>query len=195
MRRLLRSLEKKLVVERTELAVVPRVNDLLSRWEDAPSHDRPAPDPLDFVASLIRSGFCLTAGPKAFAYLDECRRGNSLPDRRRLLQVLMPGLALSPCPDPLEEELETHSPHCPVRLPTPPDTPRATKPAGPGAWSRGERQVGHDPRTGVRVATHPQPHTSVRRHHSHREIPSRRSGAWTPVLMLRYSPDFQLVRN
>ena len=120
MRRLLRSLEKKLVVERTELAVVPRVNDLLSRWEDAPCHDRPTPDPLDFVASLIRSGFCLTTVPKAFTYVDKCRRGNSLPDRRLLLRFLMPGLALSPCPDPFEEELEAHSPHCPARLPARP---------------------------------------------------------------------------
>ena len=106
MRRLLRSLEKKLVVERTELAVVPRVHDLLSRWEDALGHDRPTPDPLHFVATLIRSGFCLTTVPKAFSYLDECQRRSSLPDRRRLLQLLMPGIALSPNPEPVEGEGE-----------------------------------------------------------------------------------------
>ena len=92
--RLLRSLEKRLVVERTEVCVVPRVNDLLSDWEDDLSHDRPTADPLDFVVRLVRSGFCLTTGSKAFAYLDECRRGKSLPDRRRVLQLLMPGIAL-----------------------------------------------------------------------------------------------------
>ena len=91
MRRLLRSLEKKLVVERTELAVVPLVHDLLSRWEDALGHDHPTPDPLDFVASLIRSGFCLTTVPKAFSYLDECQRRSSLPERDRLLRALVPG--------------------------------------------------------------------------------------------------------
>ncbi len=101
MRRLLRSLEKKLVVERTELAVVPRVNDLLSDWKDGLSHDRPTPDPLDFVVRLVSSGFCLATGSKAFAYLDECRRGNSLPDKRRLLQLLMPGLALDPALTPV----------------------------------------------------------------------------------------------
>ena len=62
MRHLLRSLEKKLVAERTEIAVVPLVHDLLSRWEDALSDDHPAPDVLDFVAGLIRSGYCLTTG-------------------------------------------------------------------------------------------------------------------------------------
>ncbi len=62
MRHLLRSLEKKLVVERTELAVVPLVHDLLSRWRDALSNDRPAPDVLDFVVRLIESGYCLTTG-------------------------------------------------------------------------------------------------------------------------------------
>ena len=95
MRRLLRSLEKKLVVERTEIAVVPRVHDLLSHWEDALSDDHSTPDPLDFVTCLIRSGFCLTTGSKAFEYLDKCRRANSLPDRDRLLQILMPGHASS----------------------------------------------------------------------------------------------------
>ncbi len=88
--RLLRSLEKRLVVERTELAVVPRVNDLLSDWEEGLSHNRPTPDPLDFVACLIRSGFCLATGSKAFAYLDRCQWKGSLPDRGRLLQTLMP---------------------------------------------------------------------------------------------------------
>ena len=90
MRRLLRSLEKKLVVERTEIAVVPLVHDLLSRWEDALTHDRPTPDLLDFVAGLIKSGYCLTTGSKAFTYLDECRWTSSLPDKGRLLRILMP---------------------------------------------------------------------------------------------------------
>ena len=90
MRRLLRSLEKKLVRERTEIAVVPLVHDLLSRWEDALGHDRPAPDVLDFVAGLIKSGYCLTTGSKAFTYLDECRWTSSLPDKGRLLRILMP---------------------------------------------------------------------------------------------------------
>ena len=90
MRRLLRSLEKKLVVERTELAVIPVVHDLLARWEDALSDNRPTPDVLDFVAGLIESGFCLTTGSKAFSYLDEFRRTGSLPDKGRLLRILMP---------------------------------------------------------------------------------------------------------
>ena len=90
MRRLLRSLEKKLVVERTEIAVVPLAHDLLSRWEDALTDDRPAPDVLDFVARLIRSGYCLTMGSKAFAYLDRCQRKGALPDEGWLLQILMP---------------------------------------------------------------------------------------------------------
>ena len=87
---LLRSLEKRLVVERTELAVVPLVHDLLSRWEDAVTDNRPAPDVLDFVVRLIESGFCLTTGSKAITYLDRCRWTNSLPEEGRLLQILMP---------------------------------------------------------------------------------------------------------
>ena len=94
MRHLLRSLEKRLVMERTEIAVVPLVHDLLSRWEDALSDDRPAPDVLDFVARLIQSGFCLTTGSKAFTYLDECRRKGSLPNDGRLLRILMPWYVL-----------------------------------------------------------------------------------------------------
>ncbi len=90
MRHLLRSLEKRLVVERTEIAVVPLVHDLLSRWEDAISHDRPAPDVLDFVVRLIESGYCLATGSRAFTYLDECRRKGSPPDEGRLLRILMP---------------------------------------------------------------------------------------------------------
>ena len=90
MKHLLRSLEKKLVAERTELAVVPLVHDLLSRWEDALGNDRPAPDVLDFVVRLIESGYCLATGSKAFTYLDECRRISSLPDKARLLRTLMP---------------------------------------------------------------------------------------------------------
>ena len=96
--RLLRSLERRLVVERTEVVVVPRVNDLLAEWQDDLAHGRPTPDPLDFVTCLIRSGFCLTTGTKAFGYLDECHRANSLPDKRRVLRLLMPGITLSPCP-------------------------------------------------------------------------------------------------
>ena len=88
--RLLRSLEKRLVVERTELAVVPLVHDLLSDWEEGLSHDRPTPDPLDFVVRLVRSGFCFTTGSKAFAYLDRCHWKGSLPDEGRLLRILMP---------------------------------------------------------------------------------------------------------
>ena len=51
---------------------------------------RPTPDPLAFTPRLIRSGFCLTTGSKAFAYLDRCQRKGSLPDKGRLLQILMP---------------------------------------------------------------------------------------------------------
>ncbi len=90
MRHLLRSLEKRLVVERTEITVIPLVRDLLSRWEDAISGNRPAPDVLDFVVRLIRSGYCLATGSRAFTYLDECRRKGSLPGEGRLLQILMP---------------------------------------------------------------------------------------------------------
>ena len=77
------------------LSTVHKPSDSVSRtlgWrkEDALSDDRPTPDVLDFIAGLIRSGFCLTTGSKAFAYLDECQRTSSLPDKGRLLRILMP---------------------------------------------------------------------------------------------------------
>ena len=40
MRHLVRRLERELVAERTELAVLPPVNDLLSRWEEALCQNR-----------------------------------------------------------------------------------------------------------------------------------------------------------
>ena len=128
MRRLLRSLEKKLVVERTELAVVPLVHDLLSRWEDALSDDRQTPDVLDFVAGLIESGFCLTTGSKAFSYLDRCQGKGSLPDKGRLLQILMPWYV----PDSLMGPIATVTPDVPALIAKEESPPRHRGQGSPG---------------------------------------------------------------
>ena len=86
----LRALERKLVRERAELAVIERVNDLAGRWRDALDQDGPMPGVLDFARGLVRAGFSLPTIPRAIQYLTEFRLGDSLPDRGRLLQTLLP---------------------------------------------------------------------------------------------------------
>ncbi len=85
-----RALERKFVRERAELATMAQVNELAGQWSDALDEDRPTPDVLDFAHSIARAGFCLPFIPRAINYLDGCLRSKSLPDRGRLLQMLLP---------------------------------------------------------------------------------------------------------
>ena len=90
MRSGLRRLERKIVLERTVLGVQRLVDDLLRRWDMALHQDCPEPDALDFAAALVDAGFFLPTTITAISYLSECRSQHSLPDRERLLHVLMP---------------------------------------------------------------------------------------------------------
>ena len=85
----LRRLERKLVSERTEVAVRTHVDRLLDSWTRAVHQDRPTPDALDFVHGLLRDGVTTSTGPGAINYLDECRYMNELPDPGLLLRILL----------------------------------------------------------------------------------------------------------
>ena len=86
----LRALERKLIHELAELAVTEQVEDLTGRWSDAIEEDRTPPGALDFARDVVRAGFPLPTLPRAINYLSECYYGKSLPDPRRLFQILLP---------------------------------------------------------------------------------------------------------
>ena len=86
----LRYLERRLVLERTEIGVQEAVDRLLGRWDQALSEGSAPPDPLDFASTLVKAGFHLHTTHRALSYLDECQAEASLPDRDRLLRVLLP---------------------------------------------------------------------------------------------------------
>ncbi len=96
MRHLLRRLERGLVAERTELAVLPPVNDLLSRWEEALCQNRATPDTLSFALRSIKPGFCLTTVPRALNFLDTCSGRRVLPNKEALVDILVYGSVGNP---------------------------------------------------------------------------------------------------
>ncbi len=82
----LRALEKKLVRARAELAVTREAEKLAEEWSDAFDNDRPVPDPLDFVQSVVRAGFRLSTFARAIGYLGRCLGTRFVPDPGILLQ-------------------------------------------------------------------------------------------------------------
>jgi hypothetical protein len=64
------------------------VDELVSTWERAVRKGNALPDPLDFVRGLLNAGCYTPAGASAISYLDDCKRKNAFPDRRRLLATL-----------------------------------------------------------------------------------------------------------
>lgn len=86
----LRRLERKLVFERAETAVPELVDDLIARWYRALEDGTPPPNPIDAIGHIIRSGFYLPRSARATDYLDDCHRQGILPDRHRLLLILLP---------------------------------------------------------------------------------------------------------
>ena len=87
----LRKLERSLVSERTEVGLGRLVDQLVNTWERALREDRPLPSPLDFVRGLMAAGFYTPAGHRAISYLEECQRKGAVPDRRRLVRLLLSG--------------------------------------------------------------------------------------------------------
>lgn len=86
----LRRLERKLVIERAETAVPKLVDDLIARWRRALEDGTPPPHPIDAIGHIIRSDFYLPRSARATDYLDDCHRQGTLPDRHRLLLILLP---------------------------------------------------------------------------------------------------------
>ena len=65
----------------------------LQRWDQALSQGSATPEPLDFASALVKAGFHLHTTHRALRYLEECQAKASLPDRDRLLRVLLPAVA------------------------------------------------------------------------------------------------------
>ena len=90
MRHRLRTLERTLVRERTELAVQNHVDKLINDWDLALGGGDNPPDPIEFMRKLTLAGFRLPTRARAHNYLDECRARDLLPDRDKLIYALLP---------------------------------------------------------------------------------------------------------
>ena len=86
----LRSLERKLVMERAEVAVKQQVHNLMLAWEVALCFGKPLPDPFDFIWGIRDDGFNLRTYSATIEHLSECKRESRQPDEKRLLQMLLP---------------------------------------------------------------------------------------------------------
>ena len=85
----LRSLERRLVIERSWIGVGSAVDDFIRRWEHALGQQSETPDPLVLIKTLVEAGFHLPTTHYALLYLSDCHRAASLPDRDRLLGLLL----------------------------------------------------------------------------------------------------------
>ena len=89
-RQRLRTLERNLVAERTELGVQLAVSRLVRCWDQGLPRSRQAPDAVNLLDDLADTGFYIPTTVTAIKYLEQCRQRNSLPDPTRLLQMLLP---------------------------------------------------------------------------------------------------------
>ena len=88
----LRSLERRLVLERAEEEVECQVDQLLLEWDVALYLERPLPQPFEFINRIMDAGFYLPTRIKAVHYISECKQEGKVPERRELLQILLPWL-------------------------------------------------------------------------------------------------------
>ena len=86
----LRNLERKLVMERAETCIEHEVDNLMLRWDVAQCFGKPIPDSFEFVWRLRDEGFHLPSYSSVINYLSECKHEGKQPDKRRLLQILLP---------------------------------------------------------------------------------------------------------
>ena len=86
----LRSLERKLVLERAEIQVAALVSQLVQKWDWYANEGRPLPDSMEFINQLFNAGFYLKSNLKAISYLEECQRDENVPEERRLCRILLP---------------------------------------------------------------------------------------------------------
>ena len=85
----LKALERRLVEERTEIAVARLVDRFLLTWQLAIDRGSSPPTSLDFSRALDDERLHLLTIPSAMQYLDECHAHESQPDRKRLLRILL----------------------------------------------------------------------------------------------------------
>ena len=90
MRSTLRALERRLVVERAEVAARAVVDDLVPQWQQARGEKRPRSQRLDLLPYLVKAGVHSPLAPAAMNYLERCKRDDIQPDRQRLLRMLLP---------------------------------------------------------------------------------------------------------
>lgn len=86
----IKGLERWLVRERTEIVLGRATDRFLLRWKQALDGGRPPPEPIEFARTLPADGFYLPTAHRAIKYLEECHRENSMPQKRRLLSLLLP---------------------------------------------------------------------------------------------------------
>lgn len=67
-----------------------QVYRLLLEWDVAQCFGKPLPQPFEFVNRIMDAGFFLPTKMKAVHYLSECKAEGKLPERERLLQILLP---------------------------------------------------------------------------------------------------------
>ncbi len=79
----LRSLERKLVLERAEVQVEALVSQLVQKWDGYA-------DSMEFIDQIVDAGFYLRSTVKAISYLEECKQEGKVPEERRLCQILLP---------------------------------------------------------------------------------------------------------
>ena len=87
----LRSLERKLVLERADQGVRILVGDLVSEWYWAVEEGKPIPVPHDFVGRVIDDGFFLPTLASVLNYLEDCLHQGTIPDENSLFRRLLPG--------------------------------------------------------------------------------------------------------
>ena len=86
----LRTLERKLVIERAEQRISFLVEQLVKEWDWAAYQGKPSPDPFDFIGQVIDEGFYLPTFSKAVRYLDDCSDESKVPDTKAIFQRLLP---------------------------------------------------------------------------------------------------------
>ena len=86
----LRSLERRLVLERVQIALQLIVDDFLDIWEQALERGCAPPSSLEFTRAMIDAGIYLLSAPAGIEYIEACHRSRSTPGRERLLKVLLP---------------------------------------------------------------------------------------------------------
>ncbi len=86
----LRSLERKLVLERADQGVRILVGDLVSKWYWAVEEGKPIPDPHDFIGRVIDDGFFLPTLASVMSYLEDCGCQGIIPEEKSLFRQLLP---------------------------------------------------------------------------------------------------------